>query len=67
MFKWLEKIHDVLTFLNRYEYSKNTREKLKFIKKKSTGNIKLCYKLNRELSTDGVTLSIEANSQSFCE
>ena len=27
------------------------------------GNLKICYKLNKEFSTDGVTLSVKARSQ----
>ena len=41
------------------------QEKQKFIKK--GGNIKICYKLNKEFSTDGVTLSVKARPQFFDE
>ena len=38
-------------------------KKKNFIKKKS--NIKICYKLNKEFSTDGVTLSVKARPKLF--
>ena len=34
---------------------------------KKGGNIKICYKLNKEFSTDGVTLSVKARPQFFDE
>ena len=34
---------------------------------KKKGNINICYKLNKEFSTDGVTLSVEAKPQFFDE
>ena len=43
-----------------YKYKKN-----KVIEKK--GNIKICYKLNKEFSTDRVTLSVKARPQFFDE
>ena len=43
----------------QYEYSINTK------RNKKKGNIKICYKLNKEFSTDGVTLSVEARPLQF--
>ena len=43
----------------QYEYSINTK------RNKKKGNIKICYKLNKEFSTDGVTLSVEARFLQF--
>ena len=46
----------------QYEYSINTRKNNSSLRKKVT---KICYKLNKELSTDGVTLSVEARPHFF--
>ena len=46
-------------------YKQDIQEKQQFIKK--GGNIKMSYKLNKEFSIDGVTLSVQAMPQFFDE